>query len=268
MPDYPVSAQEALTRIRSAKPVVHSVTNFVVMNSTANVLLSMGASPIMAHAPEELEEIVSIASSVVINIGTLSRPWIESMVSAGRICASLGKPLVLDPVGAGATKLRTETARNLAKAAMPAVIRGNASEILALTPEGGETKGVDSGNTVEEAINAAKAVAGSLGTVVAVTGEKDLVTNGRQTVIIEGGHPLLSCVTGTGCAATVTIGAFLAVEDDVFGATVSALGFFSLAGERAAVDADGPGTFWARVLDELFKITPDELGTSLRVTEI
>jgi len=267
MADYQRAAADILSRVRHSRPVVHNITNYVVMNSTANVLLAMGASPIMAHAPEELEELVGIAGSTVINIGTLSGPWIESMTLAARLCASSGKPFVLDPVGAGATKLRTETASRIIKEATPTVIRGNASEILSVSPEGGSTRGVDSIHTVDDAVDAARSVAGALETVVAVTGEQDLVTNGEQALIVTGGHPLMGYVTGTGCAATVVVAAFLAQESDPLVGAASALAFLGLAGERAAANAEAPGTFWVKLLDALYTITPDELESNARITK-
>ena len=170
MTEYGQSAGEILDRIRKSKPVVHSITNYVVMNSTANVLLAMGAAPIMAHAPEEMEDLSLISSSLVINIGTLSKPWIESMHLAARLAARMNKPFLLDPVGSGASKLRTETAKSLIASSLPTVIRGNASEILSLSPQGGTTRGVDSIHSMEDAIEAAGTIARSLGTVIAVTG--------------------------------------------------------------------------------------------------
>ena len=265
--DYGKSAGEVLARIRAHKPVVHSITNYVVMNSTANVLLAIGASPIMAHAAEEIEEIVAIANAVVINIGTLSTAWIESMKSACRVAADLGKPFVLDPVGSGATKLRTDTARAMIATALPTVIRGNASEILSLSAQGAKTRGVDSIHSMDDAIEAAREIATSLGTVIAVTGERDLVTDGKQSLIITGGHSLLSYVTGTGCAATVIIAAFLAEEKDPMIATSAALAFFGLAGERAAAQATAPGSFWVKVVDELYAITPEELEAAARISK-
>jgi len=267
MADYGKSAGKMLARIRSARPVVHSITNYVVMNSTANVLLAMGASPIMAHAAEELEELVHIASSVVINIGTLSSPWIESMTMTAHLCKVEGKPFVLDPVGAGATRLRTDTAFQLITS-LPTVIRGNASEILALSPQGGITRGVDSVNEIEDAMDAARSISDSLGTVIAVTGERDLVTDGTRSLIVHGGHPLMGYVTGTGCAATVTVGAFLAVEKDPLAATASALAFFGLAGQKAAEVASAPGSFWVQVIDALYNITPEELEAETRIDEV
>ena len=156
----------------------------------------------------------------------------------------------------------TETARNLIETALPTVIRGNASEILSLSAQGAKTRGVDSINSMEDAIEAARAIAASLGTIIAVTGERDLVTDGKRSLIITGGHPLLGYVTGTGCAATVIIAAFLAEEKDPMISTAAALAFFGLAGERAAAQAPTPGSFWIRVVDELYAITPEELENS------
>jgi len=260
-------AGEILASIRDSRPVVHSITNYVVMNSTANVLLAMGASPIMAHAPEEIEDLSLITSSLVINIGTLSKPWIESMILAGRLAKIAGKPFVLDPVGSGATKLRTETARNIIESSLPTVIRGNASEVLSLSPQGGTTRGVDSIHSMEDAIDAARSIATSLGTVIAVTGERDLVTDGKRSLIISGGSPLMGYVTGTGCAASVIVGAFLAAEKDAITASACALAFFKLAGERAAAEAQSPGSFWIKVLDALYEITPADLESKARISE-
>ena len=265
MTQYRKVAGDILSRIRANKPVVHSITNYVVMNSTANVLLAMGASPIMAHAPEEMEDILAIANSLVINIGTLSRSWVQSMTLAARIAKVSGTPFVLDPVGAGATRLRTRTALDLMNSSLPTVIRGNASEILALSASGSTTRGVDSIHTTQDAAEAARSMALSLETVVAVTGETDLVTDGRRGLVISGGHELLRYVTGTGCAASVIIAAFLAEESDPLVATAAALAFFALAAEKAAAEATVPGTFWVKVLDALYVIAPDELSQNSRI---
>ena len=268
MTQYNTLAKTTLEQIRASKPVVHNITNYVVMNSTANVLLAMGASPIMAHAPEEVEELLSIASSLVINIGTLSRPWIDSMTLAARTCNTVQKPYVLDPVGSGATKLRTETAMTLTQEAPPKVIRGNASEVLSLSPEGGAARGVDSAHSVDQAVEAAQEVARALNTVVAVTGETDLVTDGKVSLKITGGHPLMGYVTGTGCAASVVVAAFLAMQEDAVAASACALAYFGLAGERAAAKADAPGSFWVHVLDELYRITPKELESNAGISAL
>ncbi len=267
MVHYSKLAGEILGRIRDHRPVVHSITNYVVMNSTANVLLAMGASPIMAHAAQEMEDIAAISNSLVVNIGTLSETWIESMDRACHLAVVRGKPFVLDPVGSGATRLRTDTACNLAKASPPTVIRGNASEILSLSPQGGVTRGVDSIHSMEDAVDAARIIARSLGTVIAVTGERDLVTDGDRSLIVSGGHCLMGYVTGTGCAASVIVGAFLAEEEDAVIASASALAFFKLAGERASAEADAPGTFWVKVLDALYTISPEDLETQAQIVE-
>jgi len=267
MNDYARAAGDILARIRQARPVVHSIPNYVVMNSTANVLLTMGASPIMAHAPEEMEDISVISNALVVNIGTLSKPWIESMHFACRLAHIKEKPIVLDPVGAGATKLRTDTACNMIKDTLPTVIRGNASEILSLSPQGGTTRGVDSMHSVDEAVEAARSTARSLGTVISVTGERDLVTDGKRSLVVRGGTPLMGTVTGTGCAASVIVGAFLAVEKDVVLAAASGLAFFKLAGEKAAAAAQSPGSFWVQVLDALYTITSKDLASQGRISE-
>jgi len=254
-----------LSKIREMHPVVHSITNFVVMNSTANVLLAMGAAPIMAHALEEIEDISKISNSLVINIGTLSNIWIESMESAAQLARTSGKPFVLDPVGSGATKLRTETACNIARFSTPTTIRGNASEILSIARMGSKTRGVDSTNSTEDAMESAVALATSLGTVVAVTGANDFVTDGERSLLITGGSPMMACVTGTGCAASVIVAAFLAVETDALLATASALSFFKVVAEKASIQSAGPGSFWVRVLDELHNTTSEQIRVSARI---
>jgi hydroxyethylthiazole kinase len=219
----------------------------------------------MSHAPEELEELIRLAGVVVINIGTLSTGWVPSMTRAAELCSIIGKPYVLDPVGAGATQLRTETAAEIIRWAVPAAIRGNASEILALSAEGGTTRGVDAMHAVHDAIDAAKNLARLHGTVVAATGVQDFVTNGDDALIITGGHQLMEYVTGTGCAASVVTAAFIAVDEDPLVATAAGLAYFGLAGEKAAVGAHAPGSFWVKLLDALYEITPEELAAHARI---
>ena len=256
---------DLLSKLREIRPVIHSITNFVVMNSTANVLLALGAAPIMAHALEEIEDISAISNSLVINIGTLSSAWIESMESAAQLARSSMKPFVLDPVGSGATKLRTKTACNIARFSTPTVIRGNASEILSIARVGSKTRGVDSVNSTDEAIESASMLARSLNTVVAITGQKDFVTDGKRSFVILGGSAMMACVTGTGCAASVIVGAFLAVENDALLATASALALFKLVAEKASARSAGPGSFWVSVLDELHNVTSEEFSLNARI---
>lgn len=258
---------ENLTRIRSNKPLVHSITNFVVMNYTANVLLASGASPVMAHALNEVEEMVGLAGSLVLNIGTLTDSWVDSMVKAGQAAGALGIPIILDPVGAGATRLRTAAAERILNETNVQVLRGNSSEILALAGMGSQSHGVDAGNAVDEAADVVAQLSEKLGTTLAVTGPVDLITDGARVVEVANGHALMPYVTGTGCSATALIGAFAAVESDMVAAATGALAFFGLAGERAAEKAGGPGTFMIELLDALYNMSPQDLRVGARIQE-
>jgi hydroxyethylthiazole kinase len=252
-------AAENLMALREKKPLIHNITNYVVMNYTANALLAMGASPVMAHAQNEVEDMVAFAGALVLNIGTLTDDWISSMIKAGKKASRLNTPIVLDPVGSGATPLRTNSARNIISQTKITVIRGNASEILSLRDENSKTKGVDSIHSVDEAAEAARNLADELHTKLAITGPVDLITDGTRVLRVSNGHPLMGYVTGTGCTATATIGAFLAVDNDPLSATATALAYFGLAGEVAAETASAPGTFMIQMLDALYTITPKEL---------
>lgn len=254
-----------LTAVRSRKPLIHNITNFVVMNTTANALLACGASPVMAHAAEEVAEMVAYAGALVLNIGTLTQTWVEAMLIAGRKANELKIPIILDPVGSGATRLRTESARRLIRELSISVIRGNASEVLSLSQDGSRTKGVDSVHRVEEAEAAAIALARELTTTLAITGPVDLVTDGQRVLRVSNGHELMGWVTGTGCTATALIGAFLAVDADPVTATATALAYFGLAGERAAAISSGPGSFQASLLDALFQIDHQALASGARI---
>lgn len=262
------NAAENLEKIRSNKPLIHNITNFVVMNFTANVLLASGASPVMAHADNEVEEMVAFAGALVLNIGTLTDTWISAMIKAGKKASTLGTPIILDPVGAGATTLRTKAAQAILRETTVSAVRGNASEILALAGQDTQTKGVDTTHSVQEASQAARQLALQLGTTLAITGVVDLVTNGKQTLIIEGGHPLMPAVTGTGCSASAILGAFLAVDPNPLTASATGLAYFGLAGEKAGKLAQGPGTFMIHLLDALYAITPEELANHCRISEV
>jgi len=255
-----------LDKIRARKPLIHNITNFVVMNFTANVLLAAGASPVMAHADNEVEEMAGFAGALVLNIGTLTDIWVEAMLKAGRRCTVLGTPIILDPVGCGATLLRTSSARRILQETSISIVRGNSSEILALRDELTKTHGVDSLHTVDEAAEVAVALAGELGCTLAITGPVDLVTDGQRVLRVANGHPLMPFVTGTGCAATALIGAFAAVDDDPVTATATALAYFGLAGEKAGASAAGPGSFMVNLLDALYTLTPEDLRAGCRIT--
>jgi hydroxyethylthiazole kinase len=256
---------DILGKIRRERPLVHNITNYVVMNFTANALLALGASPVMAHAIEEVEEMVGLANALVINIGTLSQPWIDSMAKAARAARDRSVPIVLDPVGAGATRFRTETALALIDEAPVAVLRGNASEILAVSGRKWTTRGVDSVGGAEDARLAARNLAKTYGIVVAVTGVEDFVTDGLRTARISNGHALMSRVTGTGCTASAITGACCAVEEDPFAAAVAALVIFGIAGELAAGANPGPGRFMIGLLDALDAIDEDAVTKRIRV---
>jgi hydroxyethylthiazole kinase len=219
----------------------------------------------MAHAEDEVTEMVSLAGALVLNIGTLSDPWVSSMLAAARQAAALNTPVVLDPVGAGATRLRTEAAKKILSEADIRVLRGNPSEILSLRDEGSRTKGVDSLHGVDAAAEAAWELAAELNTTLAITGPVDLVTDGKRAVRISNGHPLMSRVTGTGCTATAIIGAFLAIEPDGVDSAAGALAYFGLAAERAAQTATGPGSFMIGMLDALYNLSPEDLRAGCRI---
>jgi hydroxyethylthiazole kinase len=258
-----VSPGETLRKLRERKPLVHQITNYVVMNETANATLALGALPVMAHAPEEVEEMAAMAGALVLNIGTLSEHWIEAMLLAGK---AAGGPIVLDPVGAGATRYRTETAKRLLDELEIAVVRGNAAEVATLAGREAEIRGVESIGAADSAADLARGAAEMLGTVAAVTGPTDHVSDGERVIAVSNGHELLGTVSGTGCMSTAVTGALLAAKpDQPLEAAAEALVAFGVAGEDAARDAKGPGTFHALLYDALYNLDPDTLDRRARV---
>lgn len=253
-----------LATMRHGAPLVQNITNYVAMNVMANVLLAAGASPAMVHAEEEAAEFASFTPALTINIGTLSTPWVRAMRDAAKTAGERGTPWVLDPVAAGATTFRRETAATLV-ALKPTVIRGNASEILALSGAAAAGKGVDSANSVTVAEDAARALACATGSVVAVTGAMDFVTDGIRGFRIANGHPTMPRVTALGCSLTGVVGAFL-VGQAPLEATVAALTYYGLAGERAAETATAPGSFAVAFLNALANLTPAEVTAGARVS--
>ena len=245
----------AIAAVRSDRPLVHNITNYVVMNNSANALLALGASPVMAHWKDEMEEMTAIAGALVINIGTLDREWIDGMKAAGTAASRRGIPIVLDPVGAGATSQRTATALELIELCRPTIIRGNASEIMALVDAGVKSKGVDSSAASKDALRSAQELAQATGSIVVISGETDYITDGNVTHIVEGGDSIMACVTGMGCTATALTGAFAAVCKDPMTAAVAAMAVMSEVGERAAAQARGNGSMQMHFLDELYNLT-------------
>ena len=258
-------AAQNLAELREKKPLVHNITNYVAMNYTANALLAMGASPVMAHARSEAEETASLADALVLNIGTLSEDRISTMVRAGKRAAALGKPVVFDPVGSGGISFRTFVAQKIITDLDIRVIRGNASEILSLQNAGSKTKGVAAVHSVEDAAESAKTLAAELNTTLAVTGPSDFITDGKRVVRVTNGHPLMAYVTGSGCTASATIGAFAAIDADPVSAAATALAFFGLAGEVAGESASAPGSFMIELLNALYTITPETLRKGCKI---
>jgi len=263
-PHLAAAVQGVVTRIRASAPLVHSITNYVVMNTTANALLALGASPAMVHALEEVEDFTSISSALVVNIGTLSPTWVTAMQRAAVRAGERGIPWVLDPVGAGATAYRTDTARALL-ALRPTVLRGNASEILAVAGETGGTKGVDSTAGSDAALEAATLLAQRHQCTVVITGAVDIATDGARVVRCGNGHPLMPRVTGLGCSLSALTGACLAVETDALHAAAAALAIAGTAGEVAAERAKGPGSLQLEMLDALYQLTPAEFAAKARL---
>ena len=252
--------------IRERKPLVHNLTNYVVMNETANAILALGALPVMAHAREEVEEMVALAGALVLNIGTLSPDWVEAMLLAGRAANARGVPVVLDPVGAGATAYRTETARRLLEGVDVAVLRGNAGEIATLVGAEAEVRGVESISAGDPAALAREA-ARALGVVASVTGPVDHVSDGERASEVANGHELLASITGTGCISTALTGCFLAANDDPLEAAAEALVALGVAGEDAAQEARGPGSFHVALYDALAALDPATLSRRAEVRE-
>ena len=261
-------AAELLDRIHSRHPLIHHITNWVVMNDTANATLALGALPVMAHAKEEVEEMVGAAGALVLNPGTLFPDLVEAMVMAGRRANERGVPVIYDPVGVGATRYRNETGERLMKELHIDVVRGNSGEVGALAGAGGKVKGVESVEGVEDPQAVARELALRRATVVAITGKRDILSDGTRVLGVDNGHQMLKTITGTGCMATTVVAIFCAVEPDKLVAAASALACYGLAAERAARGTRGPGSFRSSLLDELYHMTPALLEKGARVVDL
>ena len=258
-------AGKIMARVRKVRPLVHHITNVVVANVTANVTLAVGASPVMAHAPEEAAEMARAAKAVVLNIGTLTLGQMEAMMAAGREANRAGVPVILDPVGMGATSFRSRSVERLLSDIKVAVVRGNAAEIAVLGGYSARVAGVDAASEPEGMADIVRETSRRLGTVVAATGAIDYVSDGTLVLEVHNGHPLLTRITGTGCMATAVIAAMRAVEEDGLPAATAALACFGYAGEIAAAGARGPGSFQVRLLDVLHALQPEELAQGARI---
>lgn len=264
---------DRLRAVRDQRPLVHNITNFVAMDLSANALLAVGASPAMVHALEEVTDFANLAGALVCNIGTLSPAWVDAMQRAMERAHERRIPTVLDPVGVGATAYRTETSVRLSTHPAPTAIRGNASEVRALAvaigcvdDAGAGPRGVDAAEAEAHAVEVAVRLSRATGSVVVATGAVDVVTDGARTVEIEGGDPMMTRVTATGCALSALLGGFLAASPDrAFAAAVAAVRTMGLAGERAAAVSEGPGSLRVALLDALHTIEPDDLRAGARI---
>jgi hydroxyethylthiazole kinase len=253
-----------LAALRVEPPLVQCITNYVAMNISANVLLAAGASPAMVSDAEEAGEFARIAGAVTVNIGTLSDPFVAGMRAAIAGAEEAGRPWVLDPVACQATAYRRRVSAELV-ALHPTIIRGNASEILALAGEVSRGRGVDGRDPVAMSEDGARRLARQSGSVVAVTGEVDFVTDGTRAARIAGGSPFMPMNTAMGCSLTCLCGAYAAVAGDPFDAAIGALVHFAVAGRRAHEDATGPGSFAPRFLDALHAVTPERLDAEASI---
>ena len=256
-----------LDKIRKTAPLVHNITNFGVMNVSANILLALGASPVMAHSRKEAAEMAGMAGALVLNIGTLTEAWIEAMLLAGKVANQHGIPVILDPVGAGATAYRTQAAKRIMREVKITVIRGNASEVISLTDADGKTRGVDSSLSMSDRIvETAGDIARKKGCIVAISGEKDLITDGGRVLRVANGVPLMTRVTGLGCGLSAVSAAFCAVaEDDLLEATAAAFGFYGMCGELALGISDRPGSFLVAFVDALYSTGSAQIRDHLRI---
>lgn len=262
-----------LKRVRTQNPLVHNITNIVVAPFTANGLLALGASPFMAYAHEEVADVAKMSGAVVLNIGTLDEKVVEAVRLAGQSANSNNVPVVLDPVGAGATAYRTETVQMLVRELRLTVLRGNVAEVANVIGERWSIKGVDAGQGEGDRIGIAQRAAQKLGCVVVITGREDVITDGQTTFLTNNGHVLLTQVTGAGCLLSSIIGAFAAIAkpgDDLLSSVVEALVFYGVAAEIAAERiADlGPGSFQIELLNQLAQVTPDVLAQRAQVHRI
>ncbi|TWN05122.1 Hydroxyethylthiazole kinase [Bacillus licheniformis] len=263
-------AARGIELVRKQKPLVHNMTNNVVTNFTANGLLALGASPVMAYAREEAADMAKIAGALVLNIGTLSRESVEAMIIAGKSANEHGVPVIFDPVGAGATPFRTESAQAIMRKVKVSAVRGNAAEIANTLGEDWLIKGVDAGEESGDRTELAKKAAKLWDTAVIITGSEDVITDGTKTYTVGNGHQLLTKVTGTGCLFTSVIGAFCAVEKDVCRAAVSAAAFYGTAAELAAAKTEsrGPGSFQIEFLNQLAAVEAMDIKERGRIREV
>lgn len=260
-------ACEMMAQVRNKKPLIHHITNFVVMNPTANITLCAGALPVMAHAKEEVAEMTGSADALVLNMGTLWPAQVEAMLIAGHCANDRDIPVVLDPVGAGATRLRTDSAQLLLDRLSIAIVRGNVAEMAVLVGREAKISGVESRNVADDAVGVARQFAREYGCVAAITGAVDVVSDGTRVICVANGDAMMGMITGTGCMATSVVAAYAAVERDYVNAAACALAAYGFAGQIAAEKAQGPGSFQVHLFDALAGLTEETLLAGARIGE-
>ncbi|HUW85563.1 MAG TPA: hydroxyethylthiazole kinase [Methanoregula sp.] len=256
---------DLFARLREKRPLVHHITNYVTVNDCANITISTGAAPVMADAPEEVCEMVMYAGALVLNIGTLNKGQIESMILAGGMANDRKIPVVLDPVGAGATRFRTDSAQCLLDELEITILKGNAGEVGILAGAESKVRGVDSHGITGDVVKIARNFAKEAGITVVVSGITDIVTDGKRILLVDNGHPMMGSISGTGCMAASVTGAFAAVSDDPVIASAAALAAFGIAGEKAASGARGPYSFKVALFDEMAALEPEDIASGAKI---
>lgn len=256
---------ELINKVKQVSPLVHNITNYVTMNNSANALLSVGASPIMSHSNEEVEDMIGICSSLVINIGTLDTFTVESMLLALKTANKLGKPVILDPVGAGATPFRNKVLNDILASGKIDYIRGNGSEIIALNGIAVASRGVDSSMSSMDSLETAKILSKKTGAIVCVSGETDIIVYGDKIGFVDNGSTLMTKVTALGCSSSAILGAFAALEGDKFELAIASTALMGICGEIAAEMCSGPGTLQLHLLDKLYNVTETEILERIKV---
>lgn len=259
-----------LSDVKKQKPLVHHITNYVTVNDCANIVLAIGASPVMADDIGEVEEMTAISGALVLNIGTLNERTVKSMIASGKKANELGIPVIFDPVGAGATSMRTEVAERIIREIKLSVIRGNMSEIKVVAGEEANTKGVDSMDGIDGGEQLAIGLAQRLNCVVAITGEKDIISDGKRVCIVENGHEMMSRVTGTGCMCTSVIASYAGACRDFYLSAIAGILTMGLAGEKAYESLnpkEGTGTFRARIFDYISNLSAEDIVKGAKVHE-
>jgi len=253
--------------VKEQKPLVHHITNWVTIYDCANIVRAVGALPVMAHAPEEVEQMTSISSALVLNIGTLTSSLVEAMIKSGKKANELGIPVILDAVGVGATDMRTEKANEIIEKVKVDVIKGNSSEVAKLAGIDVETNGVEATKVEHDLIELGKKLASEKGATVVITGKEDVIVDSKKGYICKNGHDMMGSIVGTGCMVASVIGSFCSVEKDHTKAAAAALSVFGIAGELAARVSNGPGSYKENFYDEIFNLSDSDISDMQKLEE-